>query len=64
MCTQFAELLQTPYVETDSIVSGDKWIMTNKSRELKKLSNLRQYIYFNYQAAKVFSGKNSLDLRE
>lgn len=56
MCTQFAELLQTPYVETDFIVSGDQWIMENKSRELRKLLNLRQSIYFNFQAAKVFTG--------
>ncbi|KAI9485639.1 MAG: hypothetical protein EXX96DRAFT_592666 [Benjaminiella poitrasii] len=54
MTNQFSEFLQTPYLETDTIVSGDKWITENKIQKLQKLSNLRQTIYFNYKAIQIF----------
>ncbi|KAI7902698.1 uncharacterized protein BX663DRAFT_510177 [Cokeromyces recurvatus] len=54
MMNQFTDFLQTPYLETDAIVSGDKWIIEHKTRELKKLCNLRQTIYFNYKAMQLF----------
>ncbi|CAO3634288.1 unnamed protein product [Mucor fragilis] len=54
MLTQFSDILQTPYIETEAIVSGDAWILEQKARTLKKLESLRQSIYFNDQAKKLF----------
>ncbi|KAK4517468.1 uncharacterized protein ATC70_000805 [Mucor velutinosus] len=54
MLTQFSDILQTPYIETEAIVSGDAWILEQKTRALKKLESLRQSIYFNDQAKKLF----------
>lgn len=57
MLNQFADLLQTPYIETETAFSGDAWIIEHKQRELQKLTNLRQSIYYNYQAMQLFNGK-------
>ncbi|KAF1807420.1 hypothetical protein FB192DRAFT_1022126 [Mucor lusitanicus] len=54
MLTQFSDILQTPYIETEAITSGDAWILEQKTRALKKLESLRQSIYFNDQAKKLF----------
>jgi hypothetical protein len=57
MVNQFADLLQTPYIETEAVISGDAWIVEYKQRELQKLTNLRQSIYFNHQAMQLFKGR-------
>ncbi|CEP14447.1 hypothetical protein [Parasitella parasitica] len=54
MVAQFSEVVQTPFIETEAIVSGDEWIIQQKTRELEKLESLRQSIYFNDQAKKLF----------
>ncbi|GAN05483.1 hypothetical protein MAM1_0093c04954 [Mucor ambiguus] len=54
MLTQFSDISQTPYIETEAIVSGDEWILEQKTRTLKKLESLRQSIYFNDQAKELF----------
>ncbi|KAI8647624.1 hypothetical protein BD408DRAFT_327133, partial [Parasitella parasitica] len=54
MLAQFSDVLQTPFIETEAIVSGDEWIIQQKTLELKKLESLRQSIYFNYQAKELF----------
>ncbi|KAL9547757.1 hypothetical protein MBANPS3_006002 [Mucor bainieri] len=54
MLTQFSDILQTPYIETEAIVSGDEWILEQKTRARMKLESLRQSIYFNDQAKKLF----------
>ncbi|KAI8375615.1 hypothetical protein EDC96DRAFT_495935 [Choanephora cucurbitarum] len=59
MMKHYAELLKTPYLET---ASDDPWIQQHKSLTRKKLSNLRQSIYFNYQAAQLLKdAKKSLE---
>lgn len=57
MLNQFADLLQTPYIETEAVISDDAWIVEHKQRELQMLINLRQSIYFNYQAMQLFKGR-------
>ncbi|CAO0796168.1 unnamed protein product [Mucor circinelloides] len=54
MLMQFSDILQTPFIETEAIISGDEWILEQKTRELKKLESLRQSIYFNNQAKALF----------
>lgn len=54
MLIQFSDILQTPFIETETVVSGDAWIIEQKTREIKQLESLRQSIYFNDQAKKLF----------
>ncbi|KAI7893397.1 uncharacterized protein EV154DRAFT_501861 [Mucor mucedo] len=61
---QFADILQTPFIEAQEIVSADKWVVQYKARELDTVLNLGQSIYYNYQAIQVFgdgSAKKSLE---
>lgn len=53
---QFDDILQTPYIEAEEIVSADKWVVEHKARELATLLNIRRSIYFNYQATRLFQG--------
>jgi hypothetical protein len=54
---QFSDILQTPYIGAEEIVSADKWVIDYKARELTTLKNIRKSIYFNYQAIQLFHGK-------
>ncbi|KAI9359359.1 hypothetical protein BD770DRAFT_362932 [Pilaira anomala] len=61
---QFDDILQTPYIEAEEIVSADKWVVEHKARELATLLNIRRSIYFNYQATRLLqdaSAKKSLE---
>lgn len=53
---QFADILQTPYIGAEEIVSADQWVIDHKTRELTTLKNIRKSIYFNYQASRLFQG--------
>lgn len=53
---QFADILQTPFIEAEEIVSADKWVLQYKARELATVLNLGKSIYYNYQAIKLFQG--------
>lgn len=54
---QFADILQTPFIETQEIVSADKWVVQYKARELATVLNLGKSIYYNFQAIRLFQGK-------
>ncbi|KAG2214697.1 hypothetical protein INT46_000916 [Mucor plumbeus] len=54
MLTQFSDILQTPFIDTETVISGDSWIIEQKTQEIKKLESLRQSIYFNNEAKKLF----------
>jgi hypothetical protein len=56
VANQFADILRTPYIEAEEIVSADKWVIDYKARELTTLANIRKSIYFNYQATQLFQG--------
>lgn len=54
---QFEDILQTPFIEAQEIVSADKWVVQYKARELSTVLNLGKSIYYNYQAIQLFQGK-------
>lgn len=55
----FSDVLQTPYIEAEEIISADKWVIDHKERELSSLYNLRKLIYFNYKAIQQFKDPSS-----
>ncbi|KAI8988285.1 hypothetical protein BDF20DRAFT_317481 [Mycotypha africana] len=59
MVSYYNELLKTPYFETKEILSNDEWINTHKRLLIKKLTNIRQCIYYNYKALSLFTDDGS-----
>ncbi|KAI9268456.1 hypothetical protein EDC94DRAFT_600279 [Helicostylum pulchrum] len=51
---QFDDILQTPYIEAEEIVSADEWVVEHKAQELAALLNIRKSIYFNFKATQLF----------